>query len=131
AAPGPVLRETTKVRLDRVHCDVGHRRPELWVGLDALRPITSLKQVPRTVVSPVETARVRAVQPPHAVTEVGPRSHDEEMDVVVHEAVSEKTPTTILGRAPQRAQIRTAVDVVAEDHALVVAARINVEDASL
>jgi hypothetical protein len=53
------------------------------------------------------------------------------MDVVVHEAVSEKTPTTILGRAPQRSQIRTAVDVVAEDHALVVAARINVEDASL
>jgi hypothetical protein len=32
---------------------------------------------------------------------------------------------------PQHSQIRTAVDVVVEDHALLVAARIDVEDAAL
>jgi hypothetical protein len=38
---------------------------------------------------------------------------------------------TILDGAPQHSQIRTSIDVVVEDHALLVAARIHVEDTSL
>jgi hypothetical protein len=78
----------------------------------------------------VEGARVRAMQPPHAVTQVRLRRFDEEMDVVVHEAVGEKPPMTILDRVPQRSEISPAVEVVIEDHPLVVTASKDVEDPS-
>ena len=51
--------------------------------------------------------------------------------MIVHQAISEETPLAILDGRAQHAQVHEAVEIIFEDHPLVVPTRIDVEDTAL
>ena len=79
-------------------------------------------------VSRVELLSEAAVQPLHAGREVGKRRLDEQMQVIVHQAVREETPLPVRHHAGQHREVRHTVGIVQVDPLPAVATRVHVVD---
>jgi hypothetical protein len=126
AAPAPVLGALAEGGAHRVRRDVRDGRPELLVGLDPDRPVATLKEVPVAIVALVEDLRVRAVEPLHPAREIRVRGLDQQVHVVVHQAIAEAAPLVAVDHAAQEGQVGAAVAIVDEDQLPAVATRIHV-----
>ena len=82
------------------------------------------------VVANVESLCVSAVEELDARTEIGLGSLDQQMDVVVHQAIREAAPTLPDDNLGQDLQIEMSVGHVAKHDSTVVAARVGVVNAS-
>jgi hypothetical protein len=130
AAPRPVLRPATGARLDGIGGDVRGGRHEVRLGLDAHGAISALEHVPTPPVTVIELTRVRAVQPLHPGAQVRLRRLEQEMEVVVHQAVREAAPALPEDDLPEQRQVRAPVIVIGEDRGAVVATGVDVVDGS-
>ena len=79
----------------------------------------------------IEGLCIHAVQPLHADRQAGMRRLEQQMNVVVHQAVRETAPPSFLDREPKQAQVRPAVDIVEIDRLLGIPTRIDVVDPTL
>jgi hypothetical protein len=130
AAPRPILRPGADAGLDGIGGDVRGGRHEVRLGLDAHGAIPALEHVPTPPVTVIELARVRAVQPLHPGAQVRLRRLDQEMEVVVHNAVRETPPPLPEDDLAEQRQVRAPVIVIGEDPGAVVATGIHVVHSS-
>src|SRR5688572_23388535 len=79
----------------------------------------------------VEVLCIRAVQPPHPDAEVRFAGLEQEVDVVVHQAIGQEAPAKVPDRASQDSEVRPSIVIVAIYESLVVAAREDVKQAGL
>jgi hypothetical protein len=84
------------------------------VGVEDACVEASAEEVAVARVAAVEALRVRAVQPLHAVGEVGSRRVDDEVVVRVHEAEGVAAPAVALDRLGQQFEEEDAVVVILE-----------------
>ena len=130
AAPRPVGSCRAHSRAHRVQNDVPREFEQVPVAVDDLGFETSLEQMPVEPVTPVELEGVPAKQPLHALRQVLLRRLDEEMDMVVHEAIRMARPTEPLDGVLEEVKEPLAVCIFKEDRLATVAARRDVEDAA-
>jgi len=71
--------------------------------------------MPDPAVSPVERLGVDAVQHLHASGEIGSRSFDEQVVMVVHQTIRMTDPSESIDHAPKRLQEAVAILIVEED----------------
>jgi hypothetical protein len=94
--------------------DVGDGCLEVLVGVEHAGAEAGAEEVAVAGVAAVEALRVRAVQPLHAVGEVGSRRVDDEVVVRVHEAEGVTAPAVALDRLGQQLEEEDAVGLVLE-----------------
>jgi hypothetical protein len=79
----------------------------------------------------IEGLRIHAVQPLHADRQAGMRCLEQQMNVIVHQAVRETAPSSFLDREPEQAQVRPAIGIVEIHRLLGIPTRIDVVDPTL
>lgn len=126
AAPREVVGLRAHPRVDGVRRDVGGDGPQVGVVADALGVVAPLEEVAAAAVERVERLRVVTVAALHPPPEVRLRRLDEQVDVVVHEAVREQQPSTLVDLAHQQPEVQPAIVVADEQWLAVVPARIHV-----
>src|SRR4249919_94536 len=87
ARPWPLLRCCAYPRLHRVGGDIADDRERVRVVGDELRSVAALEHVARPLVVAVESDGVCPVQAMHRLVEIRTRCLDEQVVVVLHEAV--------------------------------------------
>src|SRR5687768_2802258 len=84
--------------------------------------------MPGSLVPIVEPAAVLSVEPLHPSAEVRLWRLDQEMHVVVHQAVGQTAPSRSSASPSEQVEVDPPIAVVSIDHLLVVAARVDVVD---
>lgn len=130
-APSPVLGRLREPGGDGVPRDVADGDGQVRVVSDGGRAVAAAEEVSGPAVPSIELLGVRAVKLSHAVPEIGLTRLDEQMDVVVHQAVGETPPPLVLRDALEESEVSEPVEVVREDPFLVVAASEDVSDPRL
>src|SRR4051812_404200 len=74
---------------------------------------------------------VRTMQPPHSDAEVRFAGLEQEVDVVVHQAIGQEAPAKVPDRASQDSEVPLSILIVAIYESFVVAPREDVEQAGL
>src|SRR5581483_11828448 len=92
AAPSPFERVVDEPCANRIQVVVPDALQQVSVALDQPRVESPLEDVPGQAVMRVEKLAVQPVQPLHPAREVGPRSPNEEMEVVGHLDIAEDLP---------------------------------------
>jgi hypothetical protein len=92
----------------------------LRVVADALGAVPGPGTGAAAPVAPIEEQRVLAMQPAHADAHIGLRRLDDQVDVVVHQAVREHTPPLETHDTSEEAEVQPAIAVVGVDVPLVV-----------
>jgi hypothetical protein len=87
----------------------------VFVVPDHLRVEALLEQVADAIVPFVEPLRVDAVEAVHATRDVLQRGFDDEVKVVVEQAVGLNAPTEARGRGREEAQPACAIRIVGDD----------------
>jgi hypothetical protein len=116
---------------DRIVGDVLSDHEELSVGGHPLRSIAPLEDVSGTLVAVVEVPRVLAGQESHPTTEVGFRRFDQQVEVIVQDAVREAAPAGSANHVGEDREKGLTIRIVDKDAHLVVATRVGVLDRSL
>ena len=100
------------------------------VFLNEDRFVPALEQMPRPLMTFIKKLRIDAVQLPHTQGEIAVRRFDQEVIVVVHQAVSMTEPVIPLIDVLERVQEVDPVLVVFENGLLFIAARGDVIDST-
>ncbi len=87
AAPGPVTRRSHHTRTNRIEVNVTADLQQILVSIDENALETPLKKVPGLVVPPIVGLGIDAVDLAHQLREVGATRLENEVIVVVHQAV--------------------------------------------
>jgi hypothetical protein len=106
------------------------RRRVLLVVLDRSRRVAAAEEVVLAAVTLIEGGRVAAVQVAHPLREVGLRSHDDEVVVVVHEAPGLYAPPVAARDPEEDVEEDAAVVILGIDRPPVVPACRQVVDAA-
>src|SRR4029079_17099925 len=112
AAPKPSVGRGAQTGRDRVDGHVPHRCPKLSVGTNDLCAVTALEEMAGVIVSVVEDPRVRAVEPLHPYAEVRLGRHDDQVNMVVHQAIRKASPRTVADGSTEDSQVRPPIVIV-------------------
>src|SRR5690349_5298931 len=115
AGPGPLLGPGTEAGADGVEADVVDGTGQVLVCVERRGPVAVAEEVAAPPVAAVEAARVGAVQPVHAASEVGDGRPEDEVVVRCHQAVGVELPAVALDRVGEERKERAAVDAVPVD----------------
>lgn len=122
AAPEIVLGSLDDPGPDRVEDDVSADREQVGVFLDEDRAVSRLEEMAKPPVAPVVPLRVDAVEVAHAEGKVPVRDFEQQVVVVVHQAVGVTEPLIPLDRSSEDCQERVTIVIVLDDRALLVSA---------
>jgi hypothetical protein len=130
AAPRPAFGGLAETGFDGVGGDVADDHPQLSVGGHPPRAEAPLEDMAAQPVPPVVGGPVQAVEELHAGAEIRMGRLEQEVDVIVEEAVGQTEPPLGTHYPFENGQIPPPVPLVEKDPALVVAAREDVLDRS-
>jgi hypothetical protein len=120
--PVPLVQTAGEAVVGRIVDDVFQGRLVLLLRLDQPRPVAAAEEMVLATVLLVESARVAAVQVPHARVEVRGRGLDDQVVVVPHEAARVQAPAVAPFDASQQVEEDDAVLAVEHDRRAVVPA---------
>ena len=115
AAPAVSFRPVDHLRPDRVEVKVAAQLAEVTFIFHQLPLEPPLKQVTRAPVPSIEIARITAVKVLHPGRQIGTRSSDKEVMMVVHQHKSVQLPIVRLHRPLEPLQPPLAIAVVRDD----------------
>jgi len=108
---------------------VAEQREQITVVVDEGGVVAALKEVPHSIVTTVKPLRVARLQCVHDRPDSDRASSDRKMDVVSHQAIREKLESESLAVVGQTAEVLTAIGVVEEHVAALVASRNDMVEA--
>jgi len=126
AAPLPSLGFFNYLCAHRIQDDVSADFEKMAVFLYKNGLVAALEKMTRPTVESIEQLRVHAVQLPHAESQIAVRRLDEEMIMVVHEAVGMTDPIVAFVHVLKGVQEPDAVLVAFEDRLPLITARSDV-----
>src|SRR5438128_1847145 len=109
AAPGPIAGIAAEVRAHGVQRDVAAHREEVFVSRKQFAAVRSLKDMARSLMSSVETLRIRALEEPHTSGEIRLRRLEQQVQVVRHQAEGVAEPLELPDERCQYTQEREVV----------------------
>jgi hypothetical protein len=108
--------------------DVKHGREELRFLLDEHGGVAALEEVPDAIPATIEVLGVPAVQVSHSSRQAAPRSLDEQVIVIGHQAVRVAKPVVPLSAKGEKLEETFAITRVSKDPTPFVPARDDVID---
>jgi hypothetical protein len=98
-----------------VERDIDASLEEMCLAVDGLRVEASSEEVPTALMAVIEVLGVRGFQPLHPLAEIGVPRLDDQMEMVVHEAVGPAVPTVKLNGACESPYEHGTIQVIEHD----------------